>query len=92
MHGILLMNTLSSVNIMTFVRSCHKMALHFINMSQMPSISVQLFQIDTKLYTCKVRMYDIEFFPKRASCAHWACIGGLLTNFAQQVILLSVSF
>ena len=61
MYGILKVNNSPSGNNTTFVRSCHEYPDIFITISKMSSTSVNFLKIDTKLYTCKIRVYDIEY-------------------------------
>ena len=62
MHVILRFSTLPSVNVLKFVRSCHKTAWN-LNKYVRNYFNIRAsVTIYTKLYTCKIRVYDIEYF------------------------------
>ena len=61
MHGILRVSNFPSGNVMTFLRSCHKMAWNsnkYVRNDFNVHASVS---IDNTLYVCKIHAYDIEY-------------------------------
>ena len=62
MYRILQVNTFPSGDILTFVQSCHETSWHFYKYVTNAFNVRASVSIDTKLYTCKMRSNDMEFF------------------------------